>query len=108
MLEGGQPGNKNATKNKRWREAIDKALKQYNEGEVKAGHALDKIAMRLVGKAVTGKQDEFKMAMQEIGDRIDGKAPQDVNVDFDMSSLPIDDLMDLFQKLDAAIDTNQD
>lgn len=98
---GGQPGNNNAGKNKRWREAIDKALKQYNEGDVKAGQALDSIAMRLVGHGVTGNEAQFKTAMQEIGDRIDGKAPQsiDLNASLDLASLPIADLLELKEKL---------
>ena len=68
------PGNKNATKNRRWSQAIDKALKQYNEGEVQAGHALDKIAYRLVHRAIAGDDRDFDQSIREIGDRIDGKS----------------------------------
>ena len=110
-MPGGAPlNNNNARKTKRWRQAIDKALKQYDEGDVKAGHALDRIALRLVGKGVTGNEDEFKTAMREIGDRIDGKAPIDVNIDatVDLSGMPVNDLMSLFEQIRAAVDTPKD
>ena len=68
------PGNNNATKNRRWSQAIDKALKQYNEGDVKAGHALDRIAHRLVHRAIAGDDRDFDQSIREIGDRIDGKS----------------------------------
>lgn len=81
-MAGGAPlGNTNNTKNRKWSSAIDKALKQYNEGDVEAGHALDKIAMRLVKKAVTTEDpQEFDKAIAVIGDRIDGKPSQAVEV----------------------------
>lgn len=76
MAKAGAPlGNNNAGKNKRWSQAIDKALKQYNEGDVQMGQALDKIAMKLVRQAIKGDSQDFKTAMQEIGDRIEGKVP---------------------------------
>ena len=72
------------TKNKRWTEAINKALKQYNEGEVKAGHALDVIALKLVRKAVTTNDDAvFNNTINIIGDRIEGKTTQSVMVGSD-------------------------
>jgi len=87
MKSGGQLGNTNATKNKRWREAIDKALKQYNKGDVKQGQALDKIALRLVDNAVVGDSQEFKESMKEIGDRLDGRAAQTLAIDPDANTV---------------------
>lgn len=77
---GAPLGNKNAVKNKRWREALDKALKRYTNAHVEtnpalicqAGEALDKIAMNLVHQAVYGSAD----AREEIANRIDGRPVQ--------------------------------
>ena len=86
-MAGAPVGNKNATKNKRWTAAIDKALKQYNDGDVKAGHALDRIAMRLVAKAVTTDDDQvFAKSIETIGDRIEGKATQAVQLSGHLST----------------------
>jgi hypothetical protein len=81
---GALPGNKNATKNRRWAEAIDKAVKQYNDGEVKAGHAMDKIALRLVKEALYG--EDYKFAVTEIGNRIDGKPTEHKVIDQSVTS----------------------
>jgi hypothetical protein len=71
-------GNQNAKKAKRWQDALVKALARFesDEHKVKAGEALDKIAERVVGFALLGDKD----SIQEIGNRLDGKAAQDVNV----------------------------
>jgi len=80
-MAGAPLGNINASKNKRWCEAINKALKQYNKGDVAQGHALDRIASRLVDMAIQGDSQEFKDSMREIGDRLDGKAHQSLSTD---------------------------
>lgn len=96
-MPGGAPkGNKNGSKNRKWAQAIDKALKQYNEGDIKAGHALDSIAKKLVHQAIIGDAAEFKEAFKEIGDRIDGKALASVELSgeiqvSDMSDAQIDE-----------------
>lgn len=77
-------GNKNGTKAKRWTEAIDKALKRYTraktEGDspqeaVKAGEALDAIAVTVVEAALGGDW----WAVTEIGNRLDGKPAQSID-----------------------------
>lgn len=100
-----QLGNTNSTKNRRWAQAIDKALKQYHEGDVKAGEALDKIAMRLVGRAITGDSTEFREAVKEIGDRIDGKALAEVKFtgEIDITGLPDKDLDNMIEELHGDI-----
>ena len=75
---GAPKGNQN-WKGKRWTEAIDKAIKQYTDGDVKAGHALDAIAVRLVKEALHG--EDYKFAMTEIGNRLDGKPTEHKVVD---------------------------
>ena len=104
-MAGAPKGNKNATKNKRWTQAIDKALKQYNEGDVKAGHALDAIAMKLVRKAVTTTDDQvFDKAIAVIGDRIEGKATQAVELSGHLtaSDMTTEELLEAWAKMNAS------
>ena len=64
--QGGAPlGNQNARRGARWRDAINKALRQDPD-------ALDRLARALVAKAAEGDL----AALREIGDRLDGKATQ--------------------------------
>ena len=90
-MAGAPKGNNNATKSRRWAQAIDKALKQYNEGDVEKGFALDAIAKKLVKQAIQGDSNEFKEAFKEIGDRIDGKALASIELS---GELQISDLTD--------------
>jgi len=76
---GGQPGNNNPGKNKPWRDAIDKALKQYKTDEIKAKTALHKIATKVVERALAGDKD----AWTEIANRLDGRPAQSVEVSGD-------------------------
>lgn len=69
---GGQPGNQNAKKAKRWADALNRALARYESGEIRAGEALDKIAEKVVGQALAGDKDSW----QEVANRLDGKVPQ--------------------------------
>lgn len=71
---GAQPGNKNASKGAEWRQAIKRALahksgKTYREG-------LDLVATKFIESASNGDA----WAMKEIGDRIDGKPSQAVEL----------------------------
>lgn len=67
---GGQPGNQNAARAKKWREAIMRALARKS-GSVDAG--LDAAADKLAALAI---DDGDKWAMEEIGNRLDGKPAQ--------------------------------
>jgi len=84
---GGQPGNKNATKNRYWAEAIDKALKQSEEGKP---NKLRRLADKIIEMALDGDMQ----AIKEIGDRVDGKALAsiDVKTEHSLSELTIDEL----------------
>ena len=68
------PGNNNAGKGRRWQDALNKALARYEkpEKQISAGQALDKLAEQVVQKALDGHWD----AIQEIGNRLDGKPAQ--------------------------------
>lgn len=82
---GAQLGNKNPSKNKPWREALDRALAQFEhklpDGSVavKQGEVLRAIADRIVLQALAGDKD----AWQEIANRLDGKHIQPVDVEVD-------------------------
>lgn len=73
MNKGGAPkGNKNGAKGKDWETALRYALDNYESGTIKKGLALREIAKVVVSKALAGDKD----SVQEIGNRLDGKAPQ--------------------------------
>ena len=78
MKSGAQPGNNNAGKNKAWREALDKELKQYvnKDASIERGQALRRIARGVVEAALDGNKDAY----QEIANRLDGKPAQSVTV----------------------------
>jgi hypothetical protein len=66
---GGQIGNTNATKNKPFREALDRAIKQDD------GKRLRKAAERLLTMAASSKKGDTR-AIKELADRLDGKSVQ--------------------------------
>jgi hypothetical protein len=68
---GGQPGNKNATKDRPWTEAVQRVLKRYEDPEkkIQRGMALERIAEECVKAALDGDP----VARAEIANRLDGK-----------------------------------
>lgn len=75
MSNAGAPeGNNNYLKGKRWQAAINRALEKRSKGDGVA--ALEELAEKLLLKC-----DEADMsALKELGDRIDGKAMQGVEL----------------------------
>ncbi|MCP5019813.1 MAG: hypothetical protein GY938_31685 [Ketobacter sp.] len=73
-------GNTNAVKGLRWRNAIDKAL--ANRCKSDGQKALVEIAAQMLEKAAEGDMT----AIKELGDRMDGKAPQAITVGGDESA----------------------
>lgn len=65
---GAPVGNKNATKNRPWEEALRRALLAED------GQKLRALAEKLIERALSGEVS----ALREIGDRVDGKVPQAV------------------------------
>lgn len=68
-------GNQNAAKAKRWEEAIKRALARLSNQSVDAG--LDALADKLVEAAATGDA----WALLEVGNRLDGKPAQAIEID---------------------------
>jgi len=73
MESGGQPGNDNAAKGKRWANAIDAALK--NRCKSDGQKALVDLAEKMLVAAEAGEA----WALKELGDRLDGKAHQSIS-----------------------------
>ena len=87
MAKAGAPkGNNNAGKGKAWRDALDKALKQYTDQErsIARGQALARVAQRVVEDALDGNKD----AWQEIGNRLDGRPVTPIAGDEDTPLFP--------------------
>lgn len=67
-------GNRNATKNKPWQAAIERAL--ANRTRLQQRDALDDLAEKLLTVCEEGDMQ----ALKELGDRLDGKVAQSVHV----------------------------
>jgi len=92
-MAGAPKGNTNAASRKprSWAEAIDKALKQSEEGKP---NKLRLLADKIIEKALEGDMQ----AMKEIGDRVDGKALASIEVTghvslSEMTELALDERM---------------
>jgi hypothetical protein len=80
---GGQPGNQNARNAKRWQQAIRRALaRKY--GTVDDG--LEQLAAKLIDAA---DQSE-RWAIEEVGNREDGKPAQAIVGDDDFDSIKVE------------------
>lgn len=73
-MAGAPTGNTNASRGFRWRRAIEKALD--NKSKALGQKALVAIAEQLLDKAIEGDIS----ALRELGDRIDGKVAQQLNI----------------------------
>ena len=70
---GGQPGNRNAVKNRPWREALDRAIKRGGRD------LLDQAANKRLWAAGEGDLD----AIKELANRLDGRPQQAVDMTID-------------------------
>ena len=85
---GAPPGNNNAGKNRRWAKAIEWVLDNHKFSSVKKTTALRALAIKLVEKGLEGDHQ----AITEIGNRLDGKPHQSLDVGhFDV---PLEELGD--------------
>jgi len=97
-MAGGAPtGNTNATKGKPWREAINHALKSHPRCKTDQAQALRDIATKLIDKALEGDLN----AMKELGDRIEGKPQQSIDMTHDIGSRTIAELRGELDDLDT-------
>jgi len=87
-VAGAPEGNNNAGKNKPWREAINHALKTHPRCKTDQAQALRDIATKLIDKALEGDLN----AMKELGDRIEGKPQQTIDMTHDIGSKTLDEL----------------
>ena len=74
MESGAQPGNDNAAKGTRWRNAIDKALRNRCKSDGQ------KALVDLAEVMLTAAENGEAWALKELGDRLDGKAPQSIGL----------------------------
>ena len=82
-MAGAPKGNQNAVKGNRWAQAIDRALeKRSRAAQV---NALDELAEKLLENCDAGDMT----ALKELGDRLDGKTPQGIQLSGD-SQNPIE------------------
>jgi hypothetical protein len=84
---GAPVGNQNAVRAKKWREAIMRALARKS-GSVEQG--LDAAADKLAALAI---DDGDKWALEEIGDRVDGKPAQVIAGDPDEPLRSINEIL---------------
>ena len=89
---GGQLGNQNAARAKRWQQAIQRALARASSKDVDAG--LDSAADKLVALAIEGD----KWAIDHLADRIDGKPHQSVQLDGDGEGGPIQTVVEIVSR----------
>lgn len=69
-----EPGNQLAANNNRWKKAIENALNERNKSRKDKLDALQALAEKLLVNAEAGDMQ----ALKELGDRLDGKATQQV------------------------------
>ena len=69
---GGQPGNLNAAKGRRWTQAINKALEKRSKAK-----GLEELE-RLAEKFLDEVEAQGMVGFKELGDRIDGRAHQTI------------------------------
>lgn len=80
-MAGAPIGNKNASKNRLWSDAIKRALSKRSR--VDQIDALEKLAEVLIDKCLEGDLQ----ALKEMGDRIEGKAHQTATVESFVTSV---------------------
>ena len=96
---GAPTGNNNAGKNAPWRDAINAAMLKHKEygGSVERATTLREIAAKLIDMALEGDLG----AMKELGDRVEGKAKQTLDItNLTPESMTTDQLQEQLKELD--------
>jgi hypothetical protein len=95
-MAGAPVGNQNAVRAKRWQQAIQRALARASNKDIDSG--LDTAADKLVKLAMDGD----KWALEELGDRIDGKPAQTIAGDPDAPLQVIQKVERVLKRADPA------
>lgn len=90
MSVGAPKGNNNAVKGKRWLNAIEKALKE-RESKAEQQEALVELAGKLLDECAAGNLQ----ALQELGNRLDGKPSQ--TIDMKVTDMTHEEALDLLE-----------
>lgn len=85
-------GNSNAAKGREWANALERALKLYESKKrrISKGQALERIANTVIEEALDGGM----WAVQEIGNRMDGKAAQSIELSGSVEHKHVNELSD--------------
>jgi uncharacterized protein YutE (UPF0331/DUF86 family) len=85
-------GNSNAAKGREWANALERALKRYEskKRKISRGEALERIANTVIEEALDGGM----WAVQEIGNRMDGKAAQAIELSGSVEHKHVHELTD--------------
>ena len=79
-------GNRNGAKAREWTDALKWALQNYEGTGIAKGQALRQIARKVIEEGLQGNPQ----AIAEIGNRLEGKAVQPVDVDATIRTCDID------------------
>ena len=83
MESGGQPGNHNAVKGKRWANAIDTALDDRCKSDGQ------KALVKLAEVMLLAAEKSEGWALKELGDRLDGKPAQSIGIHGEEDKPPV-------------------
>lgn len=96
---GAPKGNNNAGKGMPWRDAINAAMLKHEKygGSVERATTLREIATKLIDMALEGDMS----AIKELGDRVEGKAKQTVDItNLPPEGMTTDQLQEQLKNLD--------
>ncbi len=96
---GAQDGNNNAGKGRDWRDAIRHALAKKGKGDGD-GPAYIRGLQRVAEKFIDAAEDGEAWAMKELGDRMDGKAPQAIDLSGELN-IPVSGTVKLVKSGDG-------
>lgn len=82
---GAPKGNQNGAKAKVWSAAINRVLDDRTKTRKDKRREIDELAEKLVDMAKSGDMT----ALKEIGDRLEGKAMQSIDLDAKVQATPI-------------------
>lgn len=97
--EGAQPGNNNAGKGTDWRDSIRHALAKVGRKEKGNEAAYRKGLNKVAEKFIEAAEDGEAWAMKELGDRMDGKPAQSIDLTGEVN-IPLSGTVNLVKSSD--------